>query len=208
MPLPRAICKLLYVLCKVRGYKIISQLLSKEPQHLDRMLHAFQAWSHAIGDQAYSDEPLHGQMTWEERYVMLLWISHLLLVPFDLASMSSRSYDTSIANIQLPVECPSIARDLVSVSIGYLGSPSKEREAAKVLLVRLAFRTDMAKIELHRLLLDWALARLKANDNPTTVQSDYTFLGLLSFLAGFVSTANTQVIDPLFKPNLSCSTAM
>jgi tubulin-specific chaperone D len=137
-PLPRAICKILYVLCKVRGVKVISRFLNNEPRYLELMLNAFIEWDSG----AVNNKPT---LMWEERYVMLMWLSHLLLAPFDLASISTDNisipYDNLMTLHLIPPETPRIAQSLLSLCLKFMVVPGKEREAATILLARLILRT-------------------------------------------------------------------
>ena len=201
LPLPRAISKILYTLCKIRGYKVITLFLSARPQQLEPMLDAFESWNHAVGDQmSNSDEPDSG-MVWEERYIMLLWMSHLSQIPFDLASLTSSSCTTPLS-IQVPFnglsdQCPQIAMRLIAVSCRYLEAASREREAAVKLLVRLALLEDLQKLGVHYKLLSWAFSQLDSRNDPTKAGRDYALLGLLSLLANFVASASTLVLNDL-----------
>ena len=203
IPLPRAISKILYVFCKVRGTKVISQFLNNEPRYLEPMLDALETWP---GKRYSSEEnitPKHGHMVWEESFIMLLWLSHLLLAPFDLSSMSSDNagirFRDSLLYVDLPTNIPPIAKRLVRMSSYHLGLPSKAREAAGALLVRLAVRTDMRKVGLQKILIDWALSSVRAESDATTPTSIYGLIGVLSFLAGFVASAENEVLKPLLS---------
>src|SRR5271156_4248954 len=85
-PLPRAVSKLLYVFCKVRGQKVIVRLLNNEPKYLEPLLDFMARWNSAQNTESVLD---HLGLVWEERYILLLWLSHLMLIPFDLSSVSS-----------------------------------------------------------------------------------------------------------------------
>lgn len=203
IPLPRAIAKILYVFCKVRGTKVISQFLNNEPRYLEPMLDALEIWT---GKMYFSNENVtakHGFLIWEESFVMLLWLSHLLLAPFDLSSMSSDNtgiqlYDT-LLNVGLPPNIPPIAKRLVRMSTYHLSLPSKAREAAGTLLVRLAIRTDMRKVGLQKILVDWALSSVRVEFETATPKLIYGLIGVLSFLAGFVVSAENEVLKPLLS---------
>lgn len=147
--------------------------------------------------------PKHGYMVWEESFVMLLWVSHLLLAPFDLSSMSSDNAGIqlrdSLLYVDLPTDIPPIAKRLVRISSYHLSLPSKAREAAGALLVRLAVRTDMRKVGLQMMLIDWALSTVRAEYDATTPTSIYGLIGIFSFLAGFVASAENEVLKPLLS---------
>ena len=203
IPLPRAISKILYVFCKVRGIKVISQFLNNDPRYLEPMLDALETWAGKMYSSIEKVTLKHGFMVWEESFVMLLWLSHLLLAPFDLSSMSSDNAGIqlrdSLLNVKLPTSIPPIAQRLVRMSTYHLSLPSKAREAAGALLVRLAVRTDMRKVGLQKILIDWALSSLRAESDATTPTSTYGLIGVLSFLAGFVASAENEVLKPLLS---------
>ena len=176
-PLPRAICRLLYSFCKVRGYKVIVGLLNNEPKNLGPMVSSFRAW----------DRPGTG-MAWEERYVMLLWLSHLILAPFELTSISMRNGDAREA--ALPDELadlPLIAGEIVSMALQHLQGAGKEREAAGILLVRLSLRKDLQLHNLHKRLVKYAIRQL-LSDNVAGDRNSYQSLGFLSLLYGITNS--------------------
>lgn len=203
IPLPRAISKILYVFCKVRGTKVVSHFLNNEPRYLEPMLDALESWAGKTYSGGENDTPKHGFMVWQENFIMLLWLSHLLLAPFNLRSLSSDRAGIQLRDpllhIHLPTAITPIAKRLVHMSTYHLSLPSKAREAAGALLVRLAVRTDMRKIGLQKILIDWALSRVRAESDAAAPTSVYGFLGVLSFLAGFIIAAENTVLKPLLS---------
>ncbi|KAI9830641.1 MAG: hypothetical protein M1819_005451 [Sarea resinae] len=196
IPLPRAICKILYTLCKVRGEKVIIRFLNNEPKYLELILDAFESWTRSVDPKDVSPNS-DGPLVWEERYIILLWLSHLLLAPFDLSSLSSEDDSSSdFPGISLPEDLPSIARRLIPVGLKYLMAASKERDSAKALLVRLALRPDMRRLGLLRSLVQWALSLFTSQQALITTASVYQHVGVLSFLAGILSSAEKEAIDP------------
>ena len=146
----------------------------------------------------------NNHLTWEERYVMLLWLSHLMLTPFDLASVSSGdiSAESAPPEIDLPAGLPSIALRVVAISAENLKSASKEREAAVALLARLALRPDMRQAGLLRALIDWAVSSLTSEHQ--VYPSIYTHIGILSFIARTIAMADTAAIEPFLLPLFEC----
>ena len=167
------------------------------------MLDAFESWAGKTDSNDKSATPKYGFMIWEESFVMLLWLSHLLLAPFDLSSMSSDNAGLQLRESQLhvalPTATPPIAKRLVNVSTYHLSLPSKAREAAGTLLVRLAVRTDVRRIGLQKILVDWALSSLRAEINAANPTSVYGLIGVLSFLAGFITSAGNGVLKSLLS---------
>ncbi len=201
IPLPRAICKILYTFCKVRGQKVVGQFLNNEPRHLERMLEALERWGQSDGAGEAAAIPKYG-ILWEERFIMLLWLSHLVLAPFDLISMSSDRFGpvssaSRSLQIDFPPNTPAIARRLVNISNHYLDFASKEREVAALLLSRLALRSDMQRIGLQKLLVDCALMRVDGAQGNATPLSVYAVIGILSFLARLIVSAESEILQPL-----------
>lgn len=129
-------------------------------------------------------------MTWEERYVMLLWLSHLMLAPFDLASVSSSSVDITSSKLASVLDgLPSIAQVLLQTAFDYIYVSSKEREAAAIMIVRLVLRGDMQARQLTPRVIDHALSGLREGDNSNTsaAASAYRSGGLLSLLCGILT---------------------
>ncbi|KAK2746382.1 hypothetical protein FQN57_003264 [Myotisia sp. PD_48] len=201
-PLPRAICKILYVLCKIRGLKVIIRFLSNEPRFLEPMLTAFIQWS-AISPDTPSEIGQGLPLVWEEKYVMLLWLSHLLLAPFDLASISSKDIPVPYDNLSilkdLSPDIPQVALSILSISLKHSFMPGKEREAAVLLLTRLVLRVDMQRLGLLNLLVKWALDSLR----PSSEGDDslvYTYIGRLSFISKLAVLSQVEDISPFVIP--------
>jgi hypothetical protein len=67
---------------------------------------------------------------WEVNYVLLLWLAHLALVPFDIISENSEKRQELVSN-------------LITKSTILLSSPAKDGESASFFLSRLMLRRDM-----------------------------------------------------------------
>ncbi|KAI5305824.1 Serine/threonine kinase [Ascosphaera pollenicola] len=204
-PLPRTICRLIYVLCKVRGVKVISRFFNNEPKYLEPMLRAFMQWD-AFKTEVTDDTLLSGAsqaMNWQERYVMLLWISHLLLAPFPLKTLSTESmpipYDNSAQLPSLSPDIPYAALPILSICLRYIPIPGKEREAATLLLARLALRLDMQQLGLLQQLNKWALNILRPQKTAEE-PSVYACIGVLSFVYRLYALGQAQDLAPLLLP--------
>ncbi|KAJ6036942.1 Tubulin-specific chaperone D C-terminal [Penicillium herquei] len=204
-PLPKAICRLLYTFCKVRGVKVISRFLNNEPKYLDSMLRAFVDWDAASNPSLTegSEDTESYSLQWEERYVMLVWLSHLLLAPFDLSSLSSDDIPVPFDNLQqlgnLAENTPMIGKSLLSLALHYINVPGKEREAATALLARLVLRGDMQALGLLNGLTDWAFSMLKPSES-TEAPSVYSCIGVLSFIARLAGSGQVEDLASLLKP--------
>ncbi|TYZ57878.1 hypothetical protein PybrP1_000306 [[Pythium] brassicae (nom. inval.)] len=137
--------QLVYHLCKVRGYKTVVKLLPHEASDFEPTLRLLQS-------QDRSDHS-----TWETRYVLLLWLSMLCLVPFDLNTI-----DSSIPGAGAAAGgAIAIVTDTLTLCKEYLGDPGATQLAASVCLSRLLSRPDMEALYLHRFLA-WANSELAA----------------------------------------------
>ncbi|KAF2645263.1 hypothetical protein P280DRAFT_115775 [Massarina eburnea CBS 473.64] len=190
-PLSHAICQILNLFCKVRGEKVVKGFLNNEPRYLVPILDEFEAGRNYA---TTPDEPLPQMVVpWAERYILLLWLSHLLLAPFPLASMSTlqSSQETSTAlGIELPAEVPQIALRVLNVCVQGLQTASKERGAAAGLLVKLCIRPDMQRLGLLDAVIKWSLSFFT---NISEESSDiHQCLGMLTLLAGLATSATND----------------
>lgn len=194
MPLPTAVCKLIYTFCKIRGEKVIVRFLNVETKYLELLLSALED-----AERNQNEDDNLAKWTWEERYVVLLWLSHLMFAPFDLSTISSiYMEDVDLAGIPgffWPSNVPGITVRILPLAVKYLACPGKERDAAKALLVRMAMRRDMQQLGVLHALVQWALYWLRPRaDEP--IESPYKYIGILSFLAGILaSSAETSDME-------------
>ncbi|KAI5480996.1 tubulin-specific chaperone D [Pseudohyphozyma bogoriensis] len=105
--------RLIYTFTKVRGAKTILRLFPHEVTDLGILL------------SLLSNESTLGATTWETRYILLLWFSLVVMLPFKLATTSQEKTD-----------------GIEVIGMRYLGSASKERDAAVTLLARYYSRPD------------------------------------------------------------------
>ncbi|KAI5307999.1 hypothetical protein KEM55_006849, partial [Ascosphaera atra] len=169
------------------------------------MLRSFTQWDalKPSSENPHSNEGYFQPITWQERYVMLLWLSHLLLAPFPLKTLSSEPvptpYDSLSELPQLNQELPHAALPILSICFKYVPIPGKEREAATLLLARLALRLDMQRLGLLRSLVDWALDTVRPRKDREA-PSTYTCIGVLSFIYRLCATGQVEDLAPFLLP--------
>lgn len=195
VPLSHVVCQILNLLCKVRGEKVIKGFLNNEPRYLEPILREFETGKNLLNKD---DEVTSQSITpWVERYILLLWLSHLMLAPFPLSSISSSqsSEDVSTAlEITLPPEAPGITLRVLTICFDCLQSASKERSAAANLLVTLCVRPDMQKLGLLDTLVKWSISFFsRVSENQVDI---HQCLGVLSFLSRLVASATNEEIGP------------
>ncbi|CAD0095047.1 unnamed protein product, partial [Aureobasidium vineae] len=183
-----AASKLLYTFCKVRGEKIITGFLNNEPRYLELILTNLEDFKVL---SAGSDT------AWEKSYVLLLWLTHLMLAPFDLSSISAVAQPSEVCeHMSLQPQVPSIARRAIALGIHYLASATREQDAAAKMLVRLVTRPDMQHLDLPATLVSWALTKL-LNPSASPNSNLHTFLGPLRFLVGMTVSVDTPGVATL-----------
>jgi hypothetical protein len=182
-----ALASILYTLCKVRGAKVIVGFLNNEPRYLDTILTKLED---VTFDQSTED------LSWKVPYVLLLWLSHLLLTPFDLASISARPVrdGSQTAWMALHADLPTVAQRVIQVGAINLSASTKAQDAAAAMLVRLATRPDMQRFRVADSLVEDAIAKLAPSaESPSTI---YQQLGPLRLLAGIATSADVSHVLP------------
>ena len=101
-----------------------------------------------------------GEDHWETRYVLLLWMSMLVLIPFDMARFDS-------GQEKLP-----LMERILNVIKRYLGVTSRCQDAAAFLASRFLTRPEIVRLHLPAF-LDWAMAEVT---DPGAVMSDNALL--------------------------------
>lgn len=198
VPLTHAICQILNLFCKVRGEKVIKGFLNNEPRYLEPVIHEFEAGPYSPPGEV--DSLSQGLIPWTERYVLFLWLSHLMLAPFPLTSISAMQSSQEVAStidIKLPNEAPGITLRVLTMCVKAFNTASKERSAAAHLLVRLCVRPDMQELGLLETLIQWSLNFFDSVSEVST--NIHQCIGILSFLSGLVTSATHEEIGPFLS---------
>lgn len=156
--------QMVYLLCKTRGYKHIVKLFPHAVADLEPVLALLLS----------QDPSEHG--TWETRYGLLLWLSILVMIPFDLATVDSTVGASAAAATG---ESGGLIHSIISTAQSYLGDSGATRDAAAVCLSRLLTRPDMDSMHLRRF-LGWAADVLStASDDRDLFQTTGVFTSLV-----------------------------
>jgi hypothetical protein len=101
----------------------------------------------------------------------------------------------TVPHLEWPANVPAVALRVIPLAIRYLSSSGKERDAAKILLVRIAMRRDMQELGILHSLVHWAVHELRPSD---IVQPVYHYIGIISFISGvLISSIGTTDMDGL-----------
>uniref|UniRef100_A0A673JKE3 Tubulin-specific chaperone D n=1 Tax=Sinocyclocheilus rhinocerous TaxID=307959 RepID=A0A673JKE3_9TELE len=163
-PLMVHLCfKFLYIISKVRGYKIFMQLFPHEVSDVQPVL-----------DLLCRQDPKDTE-TWETRYILLLWLSMTCLIPFDLSRLDGHLSTDPGLNRE------SIMDRILAVAKSFLRVSDKSRDAASVLVSKFVTRPDVKQKRLGDF-LDWCLTTI-SQTSEITMEGTVTLDGALQSLA-------------------------
>lgn len=109
-------------LCKVRGYKTVLKFFPHEVADMEPVVEI-------LHFQAGSDE-------WWISYILILWLSIIVLVPFDIDTIDSKA---SSASQEI------LVKRIINICKSFISNSGKIREATSVLLAKLLTRPDIVK---------------------------------------------------------------
>ncbi|KAI9596740.1 armadillo-type protein [Syncephalis fuscata] len=142
------ICAYLYTVTKIRGYKTIVRFMTHQVEDLEPVFQFLYAQKRKSGNP------------WKVYYIMLLWLSLLCTVPFDLKIVDSQMGDNNKSVL--------VDRYIEEFET-YLDSSGKVLDAAAYLIAKLVTRQDTAKTHLLKY-IDHCLDRLKPNESAFMVK--------------------------------------
>eukprot|EP00111_Clytia_hemisphaerica_P015498 TCONS_00045761-protein len=151
--------KYLYFISKVRGYKSVMRLFSHEVADLEVIM------------KMLSDQSITDFESWETRYILLLWLAIVCMIPFDMSRLDGKIKDEN----QL------IVNRVINTAKAFLGVSDKSRDAAAYLLSRFLTRPDLKGSKIGDF-INWSLECLKFS-NVTTMTGVNAITGALTTLA-------------------------
>lgn len=134
------LAELLYNYIKCRGYKTITSFFPHEIADV----------TIAIEFMRLPDGPSAEPSQWTLRYVVLLWLSLVCRIPFDLDQFDEDGQTGGTASA------------LESTAMKHLGKAGLEREGAAILLSRYYMRKDTK--QRFKTFLQWSISVIKSND--------------------------------------------
>lgn len=161
------IARLLYSYAKVRGYKTILRFF---PHEVGDVIPTVEALRHFQVQETNTTD------TWELRYVLLLWLSLVCMIPFDLKNFSA-----------------TIADEIVIICQTFLESPGKERDAAAITLGKLFQRRDTAQTQLPAY-IKWSQEQLSPQARP----SPFLATGIFQTLCEILKNPSPHLVQPYF----------
>lgn len=155
--------KFLYIISKVRGYKIFMQLFPHEVSDVQPVLDLL-----CRQDQKDTE-------TWETRYILLLWLSMTCLIPFDLSRLDGHLSTVPGTNRESTMD------RILEVAKSFLRVSDKSRDAASVLVSKFVTRPDVKQKRLGDF-LDWCLTTI-SQSSEMTMEGTVILDGALQSLA-------------------------
>ncbi|NWS87721.1 TBCD protein, partial [Toxostoma redivivum] len=183
-PLVHLAFKFLYIITKVRGYKRFLPLFPHEVRDLQPVL-----------DMLAKQNPRDPE-TWETRYMLLLWLSMICLIPFDLAR-----FDGNLASLEGQARQPTMDR-ILDIAKCYLVVSDKARDAAAVLVSKFIVRPDVRQSRMADF-LDWVLSMLSKSSSQT-MEGTVIVNGMLQALAQLFKHGKREDCLPYAATVLEC----
>lgn len=155
--------KYLYLLTKVRGPKLMIRKFPHEVADLEPVLNLL------------SEQSLEDQESWETRYMLLLWLSMICLIPFDMVRFDTPNSDGSESK-------QSVTSRILDFGKLYLTTSSDNcQEASVLLLSKFITRPDISKVHMAGF-VKWCLLKITSSD-PELMVGLTQIKGCLSVLA-------------------------
>lgn len=186
VPQLNGLCKVFQLLCRVRGYKHVMKQLPHGVESLELCFNLLQQKKYFQYDN------------WETKYVLLLWLRMLCLIPFDICAM-----DSSIAeNMQETTPSGSkLVLNIVSMCHECLSDTGPTREASSICLSTLLTRPDMEIQVLGSFLDSCGNALTSWLSKGSAAQSElssksFEIIGILQCLGQIFKTGHRNKVLP------------
>eukprot|EP00041_Stephanoeca_diplocostata_P031627 m.989891 g.989891 ORF g.989891 m.989891 type:complete len:1244 (-) comp23999_c0_seq3:287-4018(-) len=167
--LETAVFHILYILTKVRGYKKILKFFSHEASDF-----------HPTVERIVGLEP-NNPAEWQKRYILLLWLSLICMLPFNMAVLDSGGAESDV-------------RKIIRACYVYVVVNDKARDAAAILCARLVTRPDLYTALLPEFFA-WAKERLETTD-VGHVAGMVTLTGVMSALSAVFKLGKRDELLP------------
>lgn len=180
----KPLCIILYSLVTVCGYKTVVTFFPHQVSDLELAVALLEKSHHATAITSIRQEST-GEM--ETKCVILLWLSILVLIPFDISSV-----DTSIVNdndLEKLEPAPLVLR-IMRYSKDYLSSAGPMRRIAGLLLSRLLTRPDMPKA--FSSFIEWTHGVLSSAQDD--IADSFRVLGAVEALAAIFKVGSRKVL--------------
>ncbi|KAF9924456.1 hypothetical protein FBU30_005578 [Linnemannia zychae] len=160
---------LLNFIFKTRGYKTAVKFLPHEVSDLEP---AFEFLTRQ-----------EKRRVWETRYVLLIWLSLMCMIPFDLKTIDSQATKDS--------DRISLVDKMIERGKTYLHCAGKDRDGASLFLARLLVRKDTCQLYLPEF-VSWAKKTLQS-ETPNLIES----IGIMGTLCWIFKLGQREILLPI-----------
>ncbi|CAI9103662.1 OLC1v1002186C2 [Oldenlandia corymbosa var. corymbosa] len=180
----KPLCIVIYSVVTVCGYKAVIKFFPHQVSDLELAVSLLEKCHDKDSGTSLREEST-GEM--EAKCVILLWLSILVLIPFDLSSV-----DTSMADVNNldKDKLPPLVQRILSFSTDYLSSSGPMRTIAGLLLSRLLTRPDMSNA--FSSFTDWTHEVLSSKSND--IVDHFRLLGATESLAAIFKTGSPRLL--------------
>ncbi|KAL7238660.1 hypothetical protein ACSBR2_004702 [Camellia fascicularis] len=180
----KPICIILYSLVTVCGCKAVIKFFPHQVSDLELAVSLLEK-CHVVNSVTSLRQESTGEM--EAKCVILLWLSILVLVPFDISSV-----DSSIVNSNSPEgdESPPLVQRILGFSKDYLSNAGPMRTISGLLLSRLLTRPDMLKAFIS--FTEWTHEVLSSITH--NVMDHFRLLGAVEALASIFKAGSRKLL--------------
>ncbi|XP_044262327.1 tubulin-specific chaperone D [Tribolium madens] len=170
MGLKHEVFKYMFVFVNVRGYKVIVRHLPHEVADFEAILRLLEA------------QDLNDSATWTTRYVLLLWLSIIVMIPFHLSRFdASDETDKNRKTVMCRV---------LDIIKKYIVVPDKCRDAAAYLSSRFITRNDVKQEHLFSY-IEWSITESTSSESNV-----FTKQGTLASIAMILKTGKRDDLLP------------
>jgi tubulin-specific chaperone D len=149
---PHLIFEVLYTLTKIRGYKTILKFFPHEASDLEPCF--------------YYLEGIKDPTLWQSQYILLIWLSMIVLVPFDLDTIDSSG---------------NLINQILSRTKTFLEHTGKPREGAALTIAKLLTRPDIMQRGLLHQFLDWSISIINSQQDFLELGSLYAVVQIFTY---------------------------
>lgn len=175
---------ILYQFMKVRGYKTIVKFLPHEVSDLEPVLRLFLS----IDENAVQ--------LWKCRYCLFVWLSTLVIIPFDL-----KTVDSTLGNDENMNNEGKLIPTIIETCKTYLLKHEASREVAGICLSKLLTRPDLEESHLLSF-IDWSSSMLEKIMNSETINSATQVIGILQCLCSIFQCGDRNTLLKISKSAL------
>ncbi|KAL9142098.1 hypothetical protein ABFS82_14G146900 [Erythranthe guttata] len=180
----KPICIIIYSLVTVCGYKSVIKFFPHQVSDLELAVSLLEK-CHNTNTASSLRQESTGEM--ETKCIVLLWLSILVLIPFDISSVDTSITSSNYAGSDEP---PPLVVRILDICKDYLSNAGPMRTIAGLLLSKLLTRPDMMKA--FSSFIDWTHKILSSVED--NVIEHFRLLGVIEALAAIFKIGSTSVL--------------